>query len=168
MSDPRLRQILHHLDPPAGTRLWHGGGKVLGVLRGVSPDKAAWKPGPDRHSIWALTLHMAYWKYIVHRKIVDGPKGGFPRTPSNWPSVPVGAAAESWKKDRALLRETQAWLVAAVRDFDPARLDEDPEGSHGDYSYADLLMGIALHDVHHVAQIQLLKRLHDDAHGGAG
>lgn len=88
MSDPRLLQILHHLDPPAGTRLWHGGGKVLGVLRGVSPDKAAWEPGPERHSIWALTLHMAYWKYIVHRKIVDGPKGGFPRAPSNWPSVP--------------------------------------------------------------------------------
>jgi uncharacterized damage-inducible protein DinB len=111
---------------------------------------------------------MAYWKYIVHRKIVDGPKGGFPRAPSNWPSAPVEATAEAWKKDRNLLRETHAGLVAAVQDFDPARLDEEPAGSHGDYSYADLLMGIALHDVHHMAQIQLLKRLHDDAHGGVG
>ena len=81
---------------------------------------------------------------------------------------PAGATAESWKKDRALLRETHAGLVAAVRDFEPARLDEDLAGSHGDYSYADLLMGIALHDVHHVAQIQMLKRLHDDGHGGTG
>ena len=58
-------------------------------------------------------------------------------------------------------------LVTAVRSFDPARLDDQPEGSQGGYSYADLLLGIALHDVHHVAQIQLLKRLYDDAHGGS-
>ena len=51
---------------------------------------------------------------------------------------PAGATAESWKKDRALLRETHAGL------------------------------GIALHDVHHVAQIQMLKRLYDDGQGGTG
>ena len=70
MTDRRLEETLRHLHPPPGTKLWHGGASVLGALRGLSPDVAAWKPYPDRHSIWALALHVAYWNYAVRRRIV--------------------------------------------------------------------------------------------------
>jgi uncharacterized damage-inducible protein DinB len=42
--------------------------------------------------------------------------------------------------------------------FDPARLDEESGGS-GAHTYADLLLGIVLHDTYHAGQIQLMKRL---------
>ncbi len=91
MDDPRLREILNLLDPPAGKRLWYGGATATGCVRGVTPEQAAWKPAPKRHSIWELTLHLAYWKYAVRRNLEALPPGTFPRSPANWPAVPKPA-----------------------------------------------------------------------------
>lgn len=159
MSDPRLREILHLLDPPAGKRLWYGGAGVMGCLRGVTPGQAAWKPAPTRHSIWELTLHLAYWKYAVRRNLEASPQGAFPRSPSNWPAVPKSTDARHWKLDRALLREEHARLIEAVKTFDPGRLDRPALGS-GAHRFVDLMFGIVSHDLYHVGQVQLLKRLH--------
>jgi uncharacterized damage-inducible protein DinB len=157
MTDRRLEEALRHFDPPAGTRLWHGGASVLGALRGVSPEVAAWTPYPDRNSIWKLALHIAYWNYAVRRRLTGEPSGGFPRAPSNWPELPAEPTAAGWKADRRLLRDEHDRLVSALKDFDSSRLDE----TAGDTAttYADLITGIVLHDTYHVGQIQLMKRL---------
>ncbi len=163
MHDPRLREILNLLDPPAGKRLWYGGAGAAGCVRGVTPEQATWKPAPKRHSIWELTLHLAYWKYAVRRNLESLPPGTFPRSPSNWPAVPTPADAAHWKKDRALLRSEHAQLVEAVRAFNPRRLDEvAPSSEH--HRFVDLLFGIVSHDLYHVGQIQVLKRL-GESHG---
>ena len=140
---------------------------MLGCLRGVDPEQAAWKPAPDRHSIWELVLHIAYWKYAVRRNLEGSGRGGFPRSPSNWPRVPEPADAAAWKRDRALLKSEHERLVAAVEGFDPRRLDEEAPGS-GSYRFADLIFGVVTHDVYHVGQIQLLKRLYRSAGPGNG
>jgi hypothetical protein len=159
VNDPRLREILNLLDPPAGKRLWVGGASVAGCLRGVTPEQATWKPAPKRHSLWELTLHLAYWKYAVRRNLDALPQGTFPRAPSNWPAVPKPADAPHWKEDRALLRSQHAQLVEAVRTFSPRRLDEPAPGSKN-YRFVDLMLGIVSHDLYHVGQIQVLKRLY--------
>lgn len=157
MTDRRLEEALRHFDPPAGTRLWHGGASVLGALRGVSPEVAAWKPYPDRNAIWALALHIAYWNYAVRRRLTGEPSGGFPRSPSNWPDVPPEPTAAAWKTDRGLVRQEHDRLVAALREFDSSRLDD--AAGDTETTYADLIAGIVLHDTYHVGQIQLMKRL---------
>ena len=159
MDNLRLREILNLLDPPAGKRLWYGGATVAGSLRGVTPEQAAWKPARKRHSIWELTLHLAYWKYAVRRNLEGSAQGAFPRSPANWPAVPKPADAPHWKADRAVLRSEHSRLVEAVRAFDPRRLDEAAPGS-AKYRFADLLFGIVSHDLYHVGQIQVLKRLY--------
>jgi uncharacterized damage-inducible protein DinB len=159
MNDPRLAELVRMLDPQPGHRLWFGGASPLGCLRGVSVDAAVWRPAPDRHSIWELTLHIAYWKYAVRRILEGGPKGGFARAPSNWPRQPALPDDASWKEDRALLKSEHEQLNAAVASLDPERLDAMAAGS-GAYRYADLLHGIVMHDAYHVGQIQLLKRIY--------
>jgi len=159
MTDPRLREILAMLDPKPGTRLWHGGASPLGSLRGVSHEQATWKPSPDRHSIWEFALHIAYWDYAVRRNLETGPIGGFPRSPANWPAVPARPDAKAWANDRTLLRSEQKKLIAAVRGFDPKRLDVVASRKKA-YRFADLLHGIVMHDTYHAGQIQLMKRLY--------
>lgn len=159
MDDPRLRLLLRHLDPPSGFRPWHGGASVLGSLRGVPAEVAAWKPAPERHTIWELALHIAFWKYIVLRKIVGGAPGGFPRSPADWPAVPDPPSDEAWTEDRRLLREVHRELADAMESFDPSRLGRTPEGG-GSYTYEDLFTGIVLHDTYHAGQIQIMKRIH--------
>lgn len=158
MSDRRLEEALRHLHPPPGAAPWHGGATVLGALRGVRPEVALWKPYPDRHSIWELALHIAYWNYAVRRRITGEPRGTFPRSPANWPDPPETRTGETWDADRRLVREAHDDLVEALRGFDASRLD-DRAGGKGKYSYADLVTGVVLHDTYHAGQIQMLKRL---------
>jgi uncharacterized damage-inducible protein DinB len=158
ISDRRLEEAIRHFDPPAGTKLWYGGAGVLQALRGVHAEVAAWRPYPDRHSIWGLALHVAYWEYAVWRRLVGAPAGGFPRSPRNFPDVPGPASRDAWEEDRRLVREWHDRLAEAMRGFDPARLDEvdAPERST---TYADLISGIVMHDTYHAGQIKMLTRL---------
>lgn len=157
MADQRLEEVLRHLHPPRGAKPWHGGPTVLGALRGVSAAVASWRPYPDRHSIWGLALHVAYWNYAVERRLTEGETGRFPRSPSNWPRVPEPHDDAAWLVDRRLVREHHDCLVGAVAAFDVSRLDQ-LEGS-SKTTYADLITGILLHDTYHAGQIQMLKRL---------
>lgn len=155
MADRRLEEILRHLHPPKGARPWHGGPTVLGSLRGVTAETAAWKPYPDRHSIWELALHVAYWNYRVMARAST--EAGFPRGPSNWPAVPEPADERAWQEDRRFVKEWHDRLMEALGSFDAARLDE--RAGDTDTSFADLITGILLHDTYHAGQIQLMKRL---------
>ena len=118
---------------------------VLGALRGISPEVATWRPYPDRHSIWALALHVAYWNYAVRRRIKGEKRGRFPRSPSNFPRVPSQPTKAAWNEDRRLVKEQHDLLVEAITDFDSARLDEYA-GSNTQTTYADAITGIVLHD----------------------
>jgi uncharacterized damage-inducible protein DinB len=124
----------------------------------VDAKLAHWIPAPGRASIWRLTLHIAYWKYAVRRRLVDGPLPRFPRTPANFPAVPTRADEALWQADRALLAEEHRLLNAVIADFDHRHLDRIPGGGKR-WTYGETLIGIAMHDAYHTGQIQLLKRL---------
>lgn len=157
-TDRRIAEVLRHLTPTSGFRPWHGGPTALGALRGVSAEVAAWRPYADRHTIWELALHVAYWCYAVERRLTDGPRGSFPRTPSNWPTPAPGETDRAWREDRRLVRDSLASVAEAIARFDPVRLDT-PAGEPEGPTYADLITGILLHDTYHAGQIQLMKRL---------
>lgn len=118
---------------------------------------ASWRPSPDRHTIWELALHVAYWNYAVERRLTDGPENTFPRSPSNFPA-PSGDDDRAWKADRGVLREYHDRLRAVIADQDPASL-EQVAGGKGGVTRADLITGVLLHDTYHAGQIQLMKRL---------
>ena len=161
MTDPRLKEALHLLDPPSGERLWYGGATALGSLRGVSAAAAAWRPSPNRHSIWELVLHIAYWKYAVRRRLDPAvPRGSFPRAPANWPAPPDELSTKTWRRDRDLLAAEHEALLHVARSLVPRQLDS--RGGKGDYRNLDLLLGVATHDIYHTGQIQLMKRLYRD------
>ena len=110
------------------------------------------------HSIWEIALHIAFWKYVVRKRIAETPDVTFPRSPADWPDVPGPAGEEAWQADRTLLREEHARLVEAIRAFDPKRLDEPAPESKKE-RFVDLMFGIVSHDLYHVGQIQILKRI---------
>jgi hypothetical protein len=158
MASGPMDLLLWNLQPAPGRRNWHGGPSPVGALRGVTAEQAAWRPTPGRKSVWELTLHIAYWKYTVHRHLVGGPQPRFPRVPSNFPSQPDSPDEAAWAQDVALLKREHERLVAAVRALPARRLGAlPPEGRR--WTYGELVLGIAAHDAYHTGQIQLLKRL---------
>jgi hypothetical protein len=160
MTDAAIDVLLAMIDQAYGRRSWHGT-NLRGSIRGVSAREAAWRPSPRRHNVWELAVHAAYWKYAARRRITGERRGSFPLAGSNWlrrPGDPGGAPAErAWKADVALLEEMHRALRAAVERLEPRDLGRKPAGSA--VAIADLVIGVAFHDVYHAGQIQLLKRL---------
>jgi uncharacterized damage-inducible protein DinB len=154
----QIELLSWNLQPVPGVRNWHGGPSPVTALRGVEAEEAAWRPGPRRNSIWALALHIAYWKYTVRRHLDEGPIARFPRSPSNWPKPPAPPDDSAWSRDLALLKEEHQRLVEAVGGLSEKTLDRIPPAGRR-WTYGQLLLGIAAHDAYHTGQIQLMKKL---------
>lgn len=146
--------LLHQIDTAFDAKSWHGP-TLKGVLRGVDENLAAWRPAPDRHTIWELMVHCAYWKYTVRRRIIDEKRGGFPLKGSNFFERPDGQA--KWKAELRLLNDVHRSLREAVECLPVAKHDTISEGSK--HTYTQLISGVAAHDLYHAGQIQLMKRL---------
>lgn len=176
-SDALARMLTENVQPRPRRQGWHGGPTPVGALRGVTAEQALWRPGPGRHNIWELALHIGYWKYAVRRRLEAGlsssrleaatitsraerAKGGsrFPRTPSNWPNAPGAPDEARWRDDIALLRAEHEQLVATIARVPVARYQEMTRGRR-QWTVGELILGIAQHDAYHIGQIQLIKRL---------
>jgi uncharacterized damage-inducible protein DinB len=155
-QESRIDLLLRTLDQGYDRKSWHGT-TLRGSLRGVSAEEAAWRPGAERHNIWELAVHAAYWKYSVLRRLRGGERGSFPVEGSNWFPRPVDPGERAWKQDLAVLGQMHRDLRAAVAALAEEDLLKVPAGSATTVS--DLVVGVAFHDIYHAGQIQLLKRL---------
>lgn len=127
-------------------------------MRGLTAKESAWRPAPDRHSIWEIVVHCAYWKYAVRRRLRREKRGSFPLKGSNWFSRPSEAPSEeAWNDDVMLLANSHRALVEVVNDMNDRDLSAIPPGSK--VTSRAILTGIAMHDVYHAGQIQIIKRL---------
>lgn len=155
---PEVTQLLAILDQAYNKTSWHGT-NLRGSLRRVTPAQAAWRHSAQRHNIWEIAVHAAYWKYAVARRFTGGTRGSFPLKGSNWFRRPeAGAVADAaWKQDLRLLDDMHTTLRNAVLQLSPNDLPKTPPGKK--VSNFALLSGAAAHDLYHAGQIQLLKRL---------
>jgi hypothetical protein len=158
MANSEIAILLAVIDQAFDRKSWHGT-NLRGSIKGMGAEQAAWRPSTNRHNIWEITLHAAYWKYIVRRRLMSEARGSFPLKGSNWFERPgrsrTGPAA--WKADVALLNEMHTGLRAAVANLTPRQLHQTPVGSK--ISNLALITGVAAHDLYHAGQVQLLKRL---------
>lgn len=154
--DPRIELLLEILDQAYNRRGWHGT-TLRGALRGVTPAEALWRPGPDRHNVWELAIHAAYWKYAVRRRLAGEAAGSFERKPSNWPDIPDPPDLKAWQRDIVLLDAEHAKLREVVSGLSAADLER--RSPKGVWTYAEEIHGVAAHDLYHTGQIQLIKRL---------
>lgn len=151
-----LDLLVLQLDQAYDKQSWHGP-TLKGSLRGIHAEEAAWRPSPGRHGIADLVLHTAYWKYCVLRRLTGGDRGDFPRTGSNWLSLPQPYSAQQWTEDRRLLDQMHRRLRQAIHQLPPSALDLTPKGSK--VSNLRLICGIIAHDLYHAGQIQYIKAL---------
>ena len=148
--------LLVALDEAFDARSWHGT-NLRGSLRGMDVATLAWRPGADRHNIWELAVHAAYWKYAVRRMLTGEKRGTFALKGSNWFSAPAAATEKEWKQVLALLENEHRALRDAVASFPATKWSRRPQGSR--FTFAGMVRGIAAHDLYHAGQIQLLKRM---------
>jgi hypothetical protein len=143
--------VLALLDEAYEKRTWHGP-NLKQSIKGVTAKQAAWRPAPGRHNIWEVTLHVAYWKYALRRRIEGGKRGAFALKGSNFFARPEkGKCTQAaWRADKELLEREHRALRAAV-----AKVLRTPRAA----KLWPSLYGVAFHDIYHAGQIRLLRRL---------
>lgn len=157
MSESReIAQLLSIIDQAYDRRSWHGT-NLRGSIRGLTAERASRRPRPDRHNIWELVVHAAYWKYAVTRRLTGQKRGSFPLKGSNWFARGHSVNESRWREDVLLLETMHRALREAVANLSVADLSRTPKGRTT--SNAFLITGIAAHDLYHAGQIQLLKKL---------
>jgi hypothetical protein len=143
--------LLAALDEAFDKKSWHGP-NLRGAIRGVSVEQAAWRPAGDRRNIWELTLHAAYRKYVVRRRLLKERRGSFVLAGSNFFERPErGVISEAaWKKDSAILEAEHRKLRDAISKFADQALTA---------AACHSIRGAAAHDLYHAGQIRLLRRM---------
>jgi hypothetical protein len=148
VKNPQL--ILALLDEAYERKTWHGP-NLKQSLKGVTAKQAAWRPWSGSHNIWEETLHAAYWKYAVRRRLEGGKRGAFALKGSNFFERPEkGRLNETaWNADKKLLEREHRAMKTAVA---TALRSPQSEKTMG------MLYGVAFHDIYHAGQIRLMRR----------
>ena len=141
--------LLASLDEAFHKKSWHGP-NLRQSLRGVTVAQAAWRPQGERHNIWELALHAAYWKYVVRRRLTGEKRGSFALKGSNFFERPVERTQAAWNTDVALLESEHDRLRSVVAKLSLSA--HTPKALH-------LIRGAAAHDLYHAGQIRLLRRM---------
>ena len=148
-KDSEIEFMLQLLSEAYEKKTWHGP-NLKQSIRGVSARGAAWRPASGRHNIWELTLHAAYWKYAVRRRLIGLPQGSFALKGSNFFAMPEPHTDAEWRGARQLLDDEHRKLMATVA---------DPRNSSVVKKQLRMIFGVAYHDIYHAGQIRLLRRL---------
>lgn len=151
MDDNAL--LLALLEEAYQRKTWHGP-NLRQSLKGVTAKQAAWRPRSGRHNIWEETLHAAYWKYAVRRKLEGGKRGSFVLTGHNFfPRPEKGKATEAaWRADQEILANEHDALLDTIAKILQSQVSE---------KNLKMIYGVAFHDVYHAGQIRLLRRLQE-------
>jgi hypothetical protein len=142
--------LLANLDAAYDTRGWHGTA-LRGALRGLASPAVYRRPRTERHNVWELVAHAAYWKYAVRRRLTGGKRGSFALKGTNWFASPARGGERAWREIVELLDLEHHQLRDVIASLEDAPLDDQKK--------LRMIYGIAAHDAYHTGQIKLLKRL---------
>ena len=93
----------------------------------------------------------------MRRRLTGDSAASFPLAGSNWLALPQ-ASEKAWRAEREILDREHRALRAVVAAFPPRRLRSRLPGTRDRKALREIA-GIALHDVYHAGQIQLVKAL---------
>ena len=124
---------------------------VLEALGGLTAVQAAWKPAPDRHSVWQIVDHLTQSKECERRVILGE------RPPATVWNDPVGDE-DAWRAAIQQLRVAQTQLFAAIDQLSEDDLWRHPP-TKTNWPVVNLILNEASHDAYHAGQIQHLRAL---------
>jgi hypothetical protein len=155
--------LLNHLEFSFEKEAWQP--SLLMAVEGLTAAQAAWKPGPERHSIWQIVRHVTHWKRATleawngtHR-LFEG-RDATPRfrevMRTDWQDISGDDA--TWQADLKALRDVSLAIKEKANSTDlDALLRPFPSEEWGPAALRVLRM--ATHDIYHAGQIRYLRAL---------
>jgi DinB family protein len=129
------------------------------AVGGLTAAQAAWKPAPDRHSIWQIIRHLILWKSGVLDAWSGNPHEGQELLARDWGEA--GGSEADWERDRQTLLAISVDLLSRVHALDDAGLSRPIDWYKGRHRQpiAMRVVRTTTHDAYHAGQIQYLRAL---------
>src|SRR5262249_36929102 len=113
-------------------------------VQDLTPQQAAWKAGPGRHSIWQIVNHMLYWREEGLRRAAGGAKPTEDEIKRMNFAEPEAVSDAAWRATLARLEDTQKRVAAALAD---------------ENVNIERIVYYLPHDCYHFGQINLLRAM---------
>lgn len=141
---------------------WQWQPPLTAAIAGLTAAQAAWKPSPDRHSIWQIVRHLILWKGGVLDAWNGNPADGQEMLARDWREA--GGGEEEWARDRQTLLAISLELLSRVHALDDAGLSQAIDWYKGRHRQpiAMRIVRATTHDAYHAGQIQYLRALRGD------
>jgi hypothetical protein len=163
--------VVDHIHTTLEDEEWQWQPPLRGALRGLTAAEAAWKPSPERHSIWQIVRHLILWKRGVLDAWDGDPPDGRRLEAADWhdapgrrsagPSPAPEGADEEWDRDRRTLLEISEEFLNRARSLGDATLSREIVWYKGGPAQplAMRLVRATTHDIYHAGQIMYLRAL---------
>jgi hypothetical protein len=132
----------------SGKNFWQA--SLLKQIEGLTVEQALYKPSPDRHGIWQLVRHIAYWKHWALTYVNEGT--ALNAKESNWAPLPEVQNEASWQEDISKLRELSDKCRSTAEGIGDELLSSTEEKI---VFFRQLLF----HDCYHTGQIGFLRAM---------
>lgn len=133
------------------------GNSLVDSLRDVNPKMAEMRINPNAHSIAEIVYHMTTWRIFVVRKMQGDAEFDIKTKDKDWKKLPIVDDFE-WEAIQMELSLSQEELVTELQKItDDTFLENYVPGR--EYSFYNLIHGVIHHDVYHMGQINLIKKI---------
>lgn len=150
--------LIDHLEQTYEREGWY---PPLGLaIKGLTAEQAAWKPSPERHSIWQIVRHLIHWKSGVLRALDGDPPDYDEMSRGDWGEASGDQAA--WEADVEALAQIYGQFrqrIEALGDDGLQQAVRAYQQSPQPLPIARRLTWIFTHDAYHAGQIQYLRAL---------
>lgn len=140
--------------------LWETGlyaGSLSKAIEDLTAAQAAWRPDlptgqrHQRHSIWQICHHMIFWREVVVRRTMGGPRPTEEEiasrnfdAPTDDPADAPDATSGNWRDTREKLGESHRLVRSAIADLTLS---------------TERIPYLIAHDCYHLGQIMLLRAM---------
>lgn len=152
--------LLELLEATSTKEFWHP--PLHMAISGLTAEQAAWKPSPERHSIWQIVKHLIHWKSGVLRYLDGDPPDFGEMEALDW--VDAAGDQAAWDADVQALQDMTASFRERLQTLGEEGLQRallTYRQSAQPTVVARRLMWIFTHDAYHAGQIQYLRALQE-------
>ena len=113
------------------------------VFQDLGAEQAAWKPAPQRHSIWQILNHMIFWREVAVKRAKGGEFDDAEIERRNF-EEPREISDAAWRDALGRFEQSQRLVREALAD-ESVNLDK--------------LRYLLPHDAHHVGQVTYIRAM---------
>ncbi len=153
--EKEITKIITDLDSNIFGKPWFGKNLTL-QLEGIDMKMATKKPQNLNHSIAEILHHMMAWRQFVTEKLMGNDAYEVWETDLDWVKIPSLSALE-WSELQLKFLDNHKLLMETIEKKATTLWDTAVNSRR--YNYSHMLNGIIQHDIYHIGQISIVKKL---------